>query len=271
LTDNKNIDDAQKTIAGLIAQAIEAGDGSLAETVLGSSDTALALYAAAPTAPRGTAIYIHGYMASVGSSKPAIRALLEDGWLVVALDLPGHGKSGGARLDIGDFSEYGDAVRIVADSLANAPGPFVLVGHSLGAASILSSLISMKVRSKAVVLIAPLLRIRAHSWASFGAALAKPFTKTLPGGATVRWFDAYKAWARGDPAPVLNKAIAKGTRIGFVLSGGDEAVSNAAVTKLVKRAPGSRLTVLGGMSHWEIDNDQPDPRLWQAVLALLNG
>jgi hypothetical protein len=128
----------------------------------------------------------------------------------------------------------------------------------------------MNAMPKAVVLIAPLLRIRAHSLASFGVALAKPFTKTLPGGTPVRWFYAYKAWARGDPAPDLNEAITEGIRVGFVLCGGDEAVSNAAVTKLAKRAPGSTLIELAKMSHWEIDKDQPDPRLWEAVLALLN-
>jgi pimeloyl-ACP methyl ester carboxylesterase len=263
------LDDAQNTMNILVEKAREVGDGSLVSTILGTGDTALAVYAAAPNTPRGTTLFVHGYMASVGSSKPAIRTLLADGWLVVALDLPGHGKSGGARLDIGDFSEYGDAVRLVADALEKAPRPLALVGHSLGAASILSSLHGMNVRPKAVSLIAPLLRIRAHGLASFGAALAKPFTTTLPGGTPVRWFYAYKAWARADPAPALNEAIAEGLRVGFVLCGGDEAVSNAAVTKLVKRAPGSKATILGGMSHWEIDKDEPDPRLWEAVLALL--
>jgi hypothetical protein len=130
----------------------------------------------------------------------------------------------------------------------------------------------MKARPEAVVLIAPLLRIRAHGLASFGAALAKPFTKTLPGGTPVRWFYAYKAWARADHAPALDAALARGTRVGFVLCGGDEAVSNpAAVTKLVKRSPGSLLAVLSTMSHWEIDKEEPDPRLWEAVLAILNG
>ncbi len=264
------LDETRKAIEALVDNALEASDGSLVCAELGSSDTALALYAAAPIAPRGTALFVHGYMASVASSGPAIEALLDDGWLVVALDLPGHGKSGGARFDIGDFSEYGAAVRLVADALAETPGPLALVGHSLGAASILSSLEGMKARPEAVVLIAPLLRIRAHGLASFGAALAKPFAKTLPGGTPVRWFYAYKAWARADHAPALNAALAQGTRVGFVLCGGDEAVSNSAVTKLVKRSPGSRLAVLSGMSHWEIDKEEPDPRLWEAVLSLLN-
>jgi pimeloyl-ACP methyl ester carboxylesterase len=254
----------------LVATALEAGDGSLVSTILGTGDTALTVYAAAPRAPRGTALFVHGYMASVASSGPAIKTLLNDGWLVVALDLPGHGKSGGTRLDIGDFSEYGAALRLVADALAVEPGPLVLVGHSLGAATILSSLEGMTAKPDAVVLIAPLLRIRAHGLASFGAALAKPFTKTLPGGTPVRWFNAYKAWARGDPAPALNAALARGTRVGFVLCGGDEAVSNTAAMKLVKRSPGSKLTALSGMSHWEIDKEEPDPRLWEAVLSFLS-
>jgi alpha-beta hydrolase superfamily lysophospholipase len=112
------LDDAQNLINLLVEKAIEVGDGSLISTILGTGDTALAVSAAAPRAPRGTALFVHGYMASVASSGPAIRALLDDGWLVVALDLPGHGKSGGAHLDIGDFSEYGAAVRLVADALA---------------------------------------------------------------------------------------------------------------------------------------------------------
>ncbi len=268
---NKKSDEAKSVIDELIERAVEAGDGSLAAAEIGSGDTALAVFAAAPKAMRGTALFVHGYMASVGSSRPSIRKLLEDGWLVVALDLPGHGKSGGPRLDIRNFSEYGDAVRLVVDALAGEQWPLVLVGHSLGAASILSSLEGMKTRPEALVLIAPLLRIRAHSFASLGAALVKPFTKVLPGGAPLSWFEAYQAWTRADPAPALNAALMRGTRVGFVLCGADEAISNAAALRLAKRAPGSTTAILSKMGHWEIDKNEPDPRLWEAVLATLNG
>jgi pimeloyl-ACP methyl ester carboxylesterase len=262
-------DELSKSLLELVSNTTIAGDKVLAAVELGSGDKALAVYAASPKEPRGTALFIHGYMASVGSSDSAIRTLLNDGWLVVALDLPGHGKSGGERHDIGDFSEYGAAVRLVADALSSAPGPLAIVGHSLGAAAILSSLESMAARPEVMVLIAPLLRIRAHGWASFGATLAKPFTRTLPGGTPVGWFYAYKDWARGDLSTALKATLDQGTRVGFVLCGSDEAVSNAAAIRLSERAPGSRLMILGDMSHWEIDKDEPDPRLWEAVLAFM--
>lgn len=268
-------DDHKKAIEGLIDKAIAAGDGSVVSTVLGSGDSALAVYAAAPERPGGTVLFIHGYMAAVDSSGPAIRRLVDNGWLVVAFDLPGHGRSGGNPVDIGDFAEYGDALRLVADALADAlaeaPGPLALVGHSLGAATILSALEGMTASPEALVLIAPLLRIHAHGLASFGVALAKPFTDTLPGGATLRWFQAYTMWARGDRAPALNAALAAGTRVGFILCGGDKAVSKIATRRLVKRTPGSTLTVLDTIGHWEIDKDEADPRLWKAVLAVLGG
>jgi pimeloyl-ACP methyl ester carboxylesterase len=200
-----------------------------------------------------------------------IQKLIEDGWLVVALDLPGHGNSGGERHNIGNFSEYGAALRLVVNSLDEAPKPLVLVGQSLGAAAVLSSLEGIEVRPEALVLIAPLLRIHAHGWASLGAALVGPFTKTLPGRIPKRWFHAYRDWVRSDQSPALNAALGRGTRVGFVLYGDDKAISNTAVLKLAERAPGSTSVILDGLGHWEIDKKEPDPRLWESVLAVLDG
>ncbi|MCX7787732.1 MAG: alpha/beta hydrolase, partial [Spirochaetes bacterium] len=64
---------------------------------------------------RGTVFLVHGYLDHSGSWSPVIKKILSERFVVVALDLPGHGVSGGIRGDIEDFSQYGEAVRRVRD------------------------------------------------------------------------------------------------------------------------------------------------------------
>lgn len=249
----------------------------------GAGDVELAVFAmASPTAaedrgPRGTVIFVHGYMARAESSLPAIRALAEGGWLVLAPDLPGHGRSGGDPLDIDSFDEYGRALgRVVeATSAAGLPRPVALVGHSLGGAAVLSYLEVGGRGAEAAVLLAPLLRIRAHAPASFGAAVAGLFSDELPGGARRGWFRAYRAWASRPHARLLSRALSDSDtpRLGFLLMGRDEALSNAASARLCRSLAGlaawGGLSTLSGLGHWELDKADADPRLWAALLDSL--
>lgn len=92
---------------------------------------------------RGTVFLVHGYLDHVGSWAPVIKKILQVGFILVALDLPGHGFSGGVRGDIEDFSQYGEAVRRVAEwaEKGGFPRPWIAMGHSTGAAAIWMALL----------------------------------------------------------------------------------------------------------------------------------
>jgi len=64
--------------------------------------------------------------------------ILQEGFVVIALDLPGHGFSGGVRGDIEDFLQYGEAVRRVLEWAEKGafPRPWIGMGHSTGAAAL---------------------------------------------------------------------------------------------------------------------------------------
>lgn len=80
------------------------------------------------TLPMGKVLVVHGWRSRTEHMKTLVEAFTAAGFKVVALDLPGHGQSGGRRLNM--FTAV-DAVRSVAEWF----GPFqAVVGHSFGGA-----------------------------------------------------------------------------------------------------------------------------------------
>jgi Alpha/beta hydrolase family len=75
---------------------------------------------------RGRIIVLHGWRSRTDFMAKMIVSLVEDGWRVVGLDLPGHGQSHGRRL----------TVRLGVEAVTQASqwlGPFdAIVGHSFG-------------------------------------------------------------------------------------------------------------------------------------------
>jgi alpha-beta hydrolase superfamily lysophospholipase len=130
--------------------------------------------------PRGTAFVVHGYLEHAGTQVPLVRTLLGDGWRVVAIDLPGHGLSSGARADIADFSEYGAVLLAVEDSQA-WPKPWRAVGHSTGCAAILSAEAQRLGSFEAIFFQAPLIRSWAWEPSVLGYTLFSWLIGELPG------------------------------------------------------------------------------------------
>jgi len=82
---------------------------------------------------RGTVLIVHGLGEHVGRYAKLATHLNEAGWNVAGHDHRGHGASGGAR---GALSRSDDLLRdlaLVIDHVRRAaPGPLVLLGHSMG-------------------------------------------------------------------------------------------------------------------------------------------
>lgn len=92
----------------------------------------------APRPARGTAFLVHGYGVDAETLFPWAIYLAEAGWRSVLVDLRGHGSSGGKRVTFG-LGETNDlqALRRELEAAGVVHGPYVAVGHSLGASMVL--------------------------------------------------------------------------------------------------------------------------------------
>lgn len=82
----------------------------------------------------GTAFVVHGYGVDSASMFPWALALAEAGWRAVLVDLRGHGRSGGRRVYLGTLEvEDLRGLRRHLEAEGRVSGPFVVVGHSMGA------------------------------------------------------------------------------------------------------------------------------------------
>lgn len=90
---------------------------------------------AAP-APWAAIALVHGLGSHGGCFAPLAEALTAAGLVVAAVDLPGHGRSPGARGGLRHWRQFDAAVaELLQRTAAAAPGlPLVLLGHSLGGA-----------------------------------------------------------------------------------------------------------------------------------------
>jgi len=84
--------------------------------------------------PRGVLAICHGYAEHSGRYAWTAAQLTARGYAVEALDLRGHGRSGGERVFVNTFEEYlEDVDRFLARVRARHPGlPIFLLGHSMG-------------------------------------------------------------------------------------------------------------------------------------------
>ena len=101
------------------------------------------------------------------------------GWRVGALDWRGQGGSGRSLSDpkighIDDFSTYvSDFAAFWQDWRGAAPGPHVIMGHSMGGHIVLRSMLERVATPDAAVLIAPMLGLHSPVGARWGERLAR--------------------------------------------------------------------------------------------------
>ena len=103
-------------------------------TLRGGSETVVVQCFQPPT-PVATVFMVHGYFDHVGLYRHVVDLLLSLQLTVVALDLPGHGLSSGARASISSFSDYCHAAKAMIQATTEIHvGPLMTLGQSTGGA-----------------------------------------------------------------------------------------------------------------------------------------
>lgn len=190
---------------------------------------------------RGTLLVVHGWRSSSDEFPTLGRWFADRGWTVTALDLPGHGQSGGDRATIAEFSDYGDAVEAWWRWVAAQgwPGEKVVVAHSLGAAAVLDALDRPEVpRPDRLVFCAPLLKTAWNDALEAGAR--------VPGFPEARWLLALERWQRG-----LGPRGPAGVPLTVYQGDRDTVVDRAwNLDRLGRLFPAMKTVTLPGKDHW---------------------
>lgn len=137
-----------------------------------------------PERARATLFMFHGFYDHTGLYRHVIEWALDQGFAVIACDLPGHGLSSGERASIRDFAEYQDTLQgLFAQAVSlDLPQPWHLCGQSTGGAIVVDHVLNAGTDSPAqgqVILLAPLVRPRSWGWSQLSYYLLKPFVRGI--------------------------------------------------------------------------------------------
>lgn len=239
-----------------------------------------------PQNPKGTLIVVHGYYDHVGIFGNPIEFGLQQGFAVLAFDLPGHGLSSGEQVAIDSFDQYADVLDVILTAAQPfLPAPYFAVGQSTGG-SVLLNYVWRYDRERAapllerVALCAPLVLPRGWRYSGrFLYALVHGFIKRMPRGRSrsshdqdfnrfvdeqdclqsptlsVRWVGAMKAWDKQFRRfPPLQKSL-------LVVQGtADLTVSWRYNLQQIQRAlPNARMELIPAAGH-QLVNESSDLR-----------
>jgi alpha-beta hydrolase superfamily lysophospholipase len=141
----------------------------------------------APPAPSGAVVLVHGLAEHSGRYGALVACLGAVGLAVHALDHRGHGRSSGARAQIGRFAWLVEdvATRLVAARRQHPGQPVILLGHSMGGAIALAVALAVPDLIDGLVLSAPALGADPGVAAS-RVALARVLSRVWPGAGVLR-------------------------------------------------------------------------------------
>ncbi|MCF8572063.1 lysophospholipase [Gordonia sp. HY002] len=108
------------------------------------------------TEPVGVVVVAHGLGDHAGRYHHVAKEFTDRGYLVVAPDQAGHGRSGGKRLGVTDFSDFTADLDTVINAV-DVDGPRFLLGHSMGGAVALSYALDHQDRLDGLILTGPAL------------------------------------------------------------------------------------------------------------------
>ena len=138
-----------------------------------------------PKKPRGTMFIFHGYYDHVGIFRHPIKFALDQGYAVIAYDLPGHGMSTGERAAIDDFERYQHVLEdMLALATPNMPKPWYAMAQSTGAAILTDYFLTNRIQQKnspfeKVFYFAPLVRPVHWNFNSMVHTVVSPFANFL--------------------------------------------------------------------------------------------
>jgi alpha-beta hydrolase superfamily lysophospholipase len=119
-------------VAGVLVLVTSTADVQRSSTVSGS--TPVRVFTPGQPGPGPVVVLVHGFSGSAAMMDPMASSLTRAGYVVVAPDLPGHGRNAAPLVDGALDSAVTDAVGL-ADELAEG-GPVALAGHSMGAGAV---------------------------------------------------------------------------------------------------------------------------------------
>ncbi len=136
---------------------------------------------------KGTVFLVHGLYDHVGMFQKFIRHVLEQSFSVIAIDLPGHGISGGESTKVSTFFDYADAVDQVASFFADEVKweAVIGVGQSTGAAVLMAHVFQKKSNHdrsmfSALAFLGPLIRQRGWRRSAWVYRLFGAFLQRIP-------------------------------------------------------------------------------------------
>jgi alpha-beta hydrolase superfamily lysophospholipase len=132
--------------------------------------------------PRGVVLVCHGYAEHARRYDHVAQRFGESGLITYALDLRGHGRSGGKRVYLRDIAEYtGDFHTLVGIAAAEHPDlKRVVLGHSMGGGVVFTYGVEHPDDYTAMVLSGPAVYAQ-DAVSSFMIAVAKLVGSILPG------------------------------------------------------------------------------------------
>ena len=229
-----------------------------------------------PENPKGTLVVVHGYYDHVGIFGNAIEFGLQQGFAVLAFDLPGHGLSSGEQVVIDAFDHYADVLSVILTAAQKLlPAPYFAMGQSTGGSVLLNYLWRYDSARPApllarIALCAPLILPRGWRYSGrFLYALVHGFIRRMPRGRSrnshnpdfirfvdeqdclqsrtlsVRWVGAMKVWDQQFRRfPPLEKSL-------LVVQGTDDlTVAWRYNLQQIQRAlPNARIELIPGAGH----------------------
>lgn len=109
---------------------------------------------------KGVLIITHGISEHSNCYASMADDLAKQNWEVIGWDLPGHGKSSGARGYVSDFNEFIECLDFVSSTInSQYKLPLIHLGHSMGGLITLTHSLRKNLLAKALVLSSPALGI----------------------------------------------------------------------------------------------------------------
>ncbi|MCG8570664.1 MAG: lysophospholipase [Spirochaetes bacterium] len=134
-----------------------------------------------PENPRATFFTFHGYMDHSGYLVHLIDYLIKNQYIVVAMDLQGHGLSQGDRYAIEDMALYADSLeKLLRICLPYIKPPYHTIGFSTGSIIIYEYLYRYPAIFEKIIFVCPYFHSSSWDFSNFGLQVFEGIFENLP-------------------------------------------------------------------------------------------